>query len=284
MGAVVLMGLVACFTLQVSGCTAAGYGIGSLIDARTATRLHPGEAYQLELLENGSPVRLVLRDSTVVRGTYAGLVERAPEEFARIYERWRDALPPNARPGPLGEETTVDRDGGRPLQSPLAGFDYDGVRLQWNNPNRRLPIPWSRVERLASASDTISGSQLRQSLKADSLPLLVQLRFKQADGTMRILDAKDVAIVEVGSPKRGRQIGTIVGITADAIVVVAVIIARRPPSRPRDECAQPPNSYPPLFSGTEPMLGDSAGLLPASRSDSARFYPRTAQAMGQPGP
>ena len=220
-----LAAMVGSLSLQFTGCTAIGYGVGAFIDSRGSHRLRQVEARKRFALENGVRVRLVLRDGSDVRGRYAGLVRVAAASYADRYEAWRagqgDAAPR------IGEEVRIERANGHVRRAEFAGFDNAGVSVRGGNPNRPPVVAWEELAALTSPRGTLTGDELRVARDAGALPLAVMLAVRTPDGARRLVDPQDVAGVDATPPQHAAIYGATLGLTADIVVLIVTI---RPPT------------------------------------------------------
>ena len=235
-----LCAMVGALAVHISSCTAIGFGIGALVDARSATRLRAAEVHQIVRVERGTVVRLLLSDSTVVRGRYVGPVERDGAGYTRRYEAWRAGLADSSAPA-LGARIVIERTRGRVREGTFEGFDQAGVRIRTRNPNLPPSVPWAEIARVHSAAGTVPGDRLRLAFVQDRLPLAIQMGVRESSGGIRTFDLADIVGLEVARAKHGRMIGTAIGFAADAAVVVAVASATSSSS----ECG----SFDPQYTG-----------------------------------
>lgn len=218
--ALVLVLGVGSLTVQFTGCTAIGYGLGRFVDSRQKTRYRPADPARRFRIESGTEVRLRLRDSTIVQGVYTGVVSRPSGAYAVAYEAWR-AGQPEATPR-LGERVSIDRTHGRTRSAVFAGFDDTGIRLDDPNPNRTPLVKWQDIRAARTGRGELPVAAWQASVRDGTLPLSVQLAIRQRGGAMRSVDAYDVAQLEVGVPKHGVVVGTVLGVAADATVIVGI--------------------------------------------------------------
>lgn len=222
-------------TVQFTGCTILGMAVGAHEDARAPRRYHPIERSRLRRVDPGSAVRLRLTDSTVVWGTYQGVVNEPGPSYPAAYDAWRTNEP--APTIALGAHVTIGRVHGRAGVGAFAGFDEVGVRYA-GDAGAAKSVPWRNVARVVADSVDAPVARWRAAFADGTLPLAVQLSVQEPDGHVRTVDFGDVR--EVAVPARGYGVleGAVVGLVMDAIVIHAVT---RPQKQP--DCGSVNPSY-----------------------------------------
>jgi len=216
----------------LSGCTLIGYGIGSAIDASGKRTLAP-QAFAPENAgrhtpEQGSKIKLILRDGEVVEGKYVG-VERLPAaEYWRVYADARARFQlESALPEP-GDSVTLALVTGRVLEGEFLGFE--GQR--WIHFRRETPwrVAAADVVEMRYAHDrSASGQTLDRLMSSGAVPTMSAVALEVTMGRYgtrrterRLIPLDSVASVTY-KPTSNRSMFALVGLAADAVLVVGAI-------------------------------------------------------------
>ncbi len=232
--------------VPTSGCSLIGLAGGAVIDAsRPATVLTPtGKLYAFR---RGDPLVLRLRDSSVVTGRYAGYERIDATAYRSRFAAFRAAHPGPALPAP-GARVDVDRSGtilGGRRSGELVGFLLDAVEIRREN-GRTMTLPYRNVERVCweGGDACLSRRDIIQLRLRGELPLAQSITLDSA-GVRAEVPLDDVAFVE-GPPLRdAARKGFMLGLTADALIVVAVIAVASSYQGPFDgaDCDASPGLY-----------------------------------------
>ena len=223
-----------------SSCTAIGYAIGNAISNRHPSRVVPaGTAFVASV---GTPMALTLEDSTIVRGFYLGRARRDDAEYARALEAWHartDGAPA------LEEAITLVWKNGREESAGFEGFAYRVVCVMAGRPAAHREVAFSKLRGIRMANGrTWTTDELAALDASGELPsreaLLVGLGIPRdwksrwspghgiAEGgmpgfrdTARVA-VERVALAEVPSKGTARTVGTLVGFSADAVIVAGL--------------------------------------------------------------
>ena len=213
-------------SVEISGCSLIGFGVGSAIDATRGTRLRKGDRYQVFQLEPGSKLRIQLADGTTVAGTYRGLAAQADSNYARRYAAWCDTAALSFRPPRIGEMIRIESSGGRSFSSRapegvFLGFGPKRVHYLPRGSRSATYEPMSHLRRiLTKTSPSISRAAIDQ--LGDRLPVQSIAIVRQGPSEHRIdlLDERIVGL-EWGEAHHGfRTAGLVIGLTADATVIL----------------------------------------------------------------
>jgi hypothetical protein len=221
-GWIAIAGLGGIFAVNVNGCSLIGLGVGTAIDTRASLheQLRGGEMVRVPA---GSRVVLLLDDSTRVRGVYLGSERITDQEYRPVYGAWRANHPRAAGFPEIGESIQVT-DGGKGV---FRAFVAEGVEFQsW----RLRPVPFDRDGWLVrSDGSRLHLYDVRDLALAGELPIATALRIDTDRGERRIAVDR-VALVETPSSGRAALAGFLVGLAADAMIVIAIRDATRGPS------------------------------------------------------
>jgi hypothetical protein len=215
-------------SLEISGCSLIGYGIGSAIDAGRVGRTRPGDRSLILKLEPGSKLMIRRADGSTVAGTYHGLLETPDSDYAKGYAAWRDTATLAFRPPQIGEPIRIVRKesnsmAGKTVRATFLGFGPKRVHYRPRG-KKTYSLPFARIGRIVDSSgNSISRTDLEQA--SERLPVQMIAMVQSRNGGERQLDLLDDRIVEFRfAVKRHtfRTTGLVVGALADATLILAV--------------------------------------------------------------
>jgi hypothetical protein len=216
-------------SVQLTGCSLVGFGVGSAIDAGRPVTLRPLDRTRIFGVLPGAKLVVHRTDGTTVEGVYRGLAVEPDPRYRLRYEAWRDTANPGFRPPRVGE--TIRVHGHHPSsmtsgsgKATFLGFGPRRIHIQWA---RDSQAGFVSFERLLGITDSSGRKiELKQIESAgDRLPVQAIARIHGHDHEYQV-DLLDGGVDSVlfGGPSRGFQTaGLIVGVTVDVIVVLAAV-------------------------------------------------------------
>ena len=207
----------------LSGCSLIGFGTGALIDGgkQDTENLNTGEAMKLD---KGDELRIVLVDSTTVKGTYNGVTLCDSETYAKQYTDFLKSRHADDTPFPaLGDTLLLDTKTSESSNRLLfRGFRPGLVRLQYTGSPFYTNIPFSQFTALENRDSVkLEAGMLERMDNAGQLPNDVSLVVQTNGDTMRV-PLNDIDHCEKAVSKNARWIGLGVGLAADVAAVVAI--------------------------------------------------------------
>ena len=252
----------------MSGCSLIGLAGGSILDARK-----PASSFvptgRMHAFRAGDSLGLVLRDSTVVTGRYAGFSRfdhtAYRERFARALTETRaPALP---RPGDPVQVIRTRPGLSGPASGEFLAFLAMTIELRERH-GRTLEVPFSEVRELRwnERRSRLTRDDLARLRLEGKLPLASIILVETDSGAVALpLDG----VAWVGGPTlrdAGRR-GFILGLAADAMIVVAMY-AMAAGQRGVFESSSGCEASPGLYSaGLEGRMEQAAAQVVAGRED-----------------
>ncbi|HYM80123.1 MAG TPA: hypothetical protein VEY91_01780 [Candidatus Limnocylindria bacterium] len=260
-------------SVHVSGCSLAGYGVGSVIDNARAVKLRPGERTQVFRLDPGARLAVHLADGTVVAGTYRGLLREPEPAYRQRYGAWRDTAAMSFRPPRIGEPVTINSRETRLLRArqhgTFLGFGPVSVHFLPRGKRTASSVPIRSLSWIADSSGArISGSAISEA--GDRVPVQA-VALIERDRALHRVDLLDdgITAIELGGPNRGfRNAGLLVGFAVDA----AILVTAAANTRSSQTSCEPTYTGTPYYARAIPVraASDSIYLLPLARAAVAR--------------
>ena len=206
----------AVFTLHVSGCTVLGTLTGAIIDSGRKDRT-PRSVVKIH---SGSSVKLLLRNGSVLRGSFGGRQEMSPEAYAIAWSAWRDtAARGTFFPAP-GDTVLLTRKDGTTCSGRLAAYEIDAIVVATQGGHCVVAV--DALGSLAMPGGRrIEREVLRTATRHAAIPLTTVIRLNTKAGTVEV-PLHDVRGVEGPAPAGGKVIGFVVGLGVDVAFVAAI--------------------------------------------------------------
>jgi hypothetical protein len=222
-----------------TACSVVGWGIGTALTRHSPPRVVPaGEAFELR---PGTRMGVRLTDSTAMRGTFTGRIRLEQPVYAARFRAWR------AQTGialALGEGVEVTFRDRRSVRARFAGFAHRAVLLARSDGNGFDEVRESAVEWFGFG-DSVgwTGDQLAEADSRGALPTIEAILFRRAPATAGDdwyntgqsmwtqaerhtpgsipIPWDDLEAIEIEGPRHVRTALFLVGLAADAAIVVA---------------------------------------------------------------
>lgn len=221
----------------LTGCTAIGLAVGGhsdrAADRRRAARYETANRDRLSELSLGTPVTLVLDDSTRVSGRYWGGRSAPDSTYEKRYGVWRNSFPDSLRPPALGEEITLHLHE-RLRTGIFRGFNYGHLLLEAGGDT--IAVTLDDIVQLTDIASRPSPLKVfSEEVVAGRFPAVPRnpsfAQFEiRAAGVSRMVEFDRVAYVaysesDTGKHHRGRVMGFLLGFTVDLAVAAVVLIS-----------------------------------------------------------
>ncbi len=203
------------------GCCLIGLGIGSISDAHKPAVITTPSS-QIQSVEPGKNVDMVLRDGTVLKGKYEGVQSVPEEEYATRYEETcAQNISLNALPR-LGERVRVSFVGNNPpgvVECEFSGFDLGLIMVKAGKKNAVHGVSTKRY----STFENSEGKPI--DLKAvDALMLEGKIPYMSAavmriGSDKRVISVDQISVVQTPNKRRGKLNGFLGGAFIDAVVI-----------------------------------------------------------------
>jgi hypothetical protein len=265
-------------SVALSGCTAVGFGVGTLVDHKRPPKAKPVARSEVDTLVVGEAIELQLWDGTRLSGKYQGLQWERADAYAPRYEAARAKLAPDAAVPALGPGARVVVTSGGTATGEFLGLGAGVVRFVERG--AEVSIRLDRVLTLADAAGrSVSGAALAELVAARRLPTLAALTIEGKAGN-RAVDYADVAgVSRLQRSNSGKLVGTLLGLAVD-VAAVAILASDDSWDNSDSSClnsSQPCASCPLFYSfdgsryvlDAEPLGG--AIFAAAQRTDVARL-------------
>jgi hypothetical protein len=217
--------------LNLSGCTAIGFGIGSEID-NNKPDYGPVNEGKLDEVGHGRKIVVELNDSTRVLGKFVGLVKDTGDDYRQRYSRIRAELAQNIYLPPIGDTVDFRYASGSSLKGIFEGFDqkfpcspcstYVSIR-PWSDEGltrEKLQfLPYLR-KALGDSAETVGICRL---IREGKIPLMSRITIVNAD-KLENYSLEKVKKVQLKNGKSAKWIGLGLGLAID-ISLAALFIA-----------------------------------------------------------
>jgi hypothetical protein len=219
---VAAIGLSLAISVHTTGCSLIGLTGGAIIDARTPrNRLVP--TGKIHAFSRGDSLRLYLADSSEVAGRYVGSERmsdsRYRDRFARMQERSGAADLPT--PGATVQviQPGMGLVGGG--SSELLAFLHDGIEVSDRRGRVRV-VPFRKIHEIHWDGKRLKHKDLAALRLAGAVPLPEQM-ILEADTGAVVVPLDDIEMVWGPSLRGAARRGFVLGLAADAVVVVTVV-------------------------------------------------------------
>jgi hypothetical protein len=202
----------------LAGCSLIGYGIGSKIDASNR-KLVAVDGWNLERVEAGAQIHVLLRSGGEVAGAFEG-VDYSAAEYSARYDAWRGGHADFAALEVGGGVEIVDV-GGKELSGTFVAFDDSSLVVVRGDTGTVDRISYRKIDRIsAPGGATWAGARLAELASQGRLPLRSCLVMENRPRVpMEQIDR--VEMLRAGS--KARVVGFLVGAAVDAVLVAALI-------------------------------------------------------------
>ena len=218
-----IAGLGAIFSIHLTGCSLAGLGVGAVVDQVRATRYDAKSTQYLYAISRHTPIELLLRDSSRVAGRFEGWSDVEDSTYAAQYESWRAAFAGAAWPPALGARIRVLTRSGERREGPFRGFGFRSVSLGMRREATREFL-FGELDSLVVIGQTArSAESLSATWVSGQTPVRTRLRVGHPGHRIEQVAPDSVESVSVAAPKHGKIVGLLAGVTADALIVTALV-------------------------------------------------------------
>jgi hypothetical protein len=211
--------LIMVWVWQFCGCSAIGLGIGALSDSKKPNQV-PG--WEVEKVQPGKTVTLVLRDSSQIKGKFIGLEKLQDQEYAETYNQIRELKPDGVVLPKLDDTVSITTEAGKKFEGEFFGFDegYIPVRIIGRNITNQISI--NNIKRIEQREgNAISKTMIEKLLTDGRIPSRSMIVMKNELGKTR---TKIEKISQIQNPvkKNGKWIGLGIGAAIDAAVLIVL--------------------------------------------------------------
>jgi hypothetical protein len=240
--------------LQLDGCSVIGLTAGAISDAsKPDTITVPG--WEMELIEAGRPIKVILKDRNWIEGAFAGIVRVPEEEYAKRYDAFRKEKKGELLLPELGEKIFITLESGAEGEREFLGFDYyyptakeEAKAISTSGiPNHVVYtksigdtatgiVTVSGIHRITDQNgNELKGEDLRVLISEGHIPLSSAIAVKNLADTTRVA-MDQVYQIDVKAKKTGAKTGFIAGACIDLIVIaIAASSGDSEPKRTSDE-------------------------------------------------
>jgi hypothetical protein len=222
-----VLSVILLFVFQLQGCTVGGYTIGKMIDSsKPDTTFVAGS--QLESLKAGKEVKIMLIDGSQVTGKYLGFDQVSREQYAELYESFRQQNLDAASLPALETNMEITLKSGIKGERQLWDFDrnpdlgtFISVKMVGDTTSGIVQI--SEVDRVIDANgNTTEGEILRKLASENQIPLIQAITVKDNSGTQQI-PVHSVHQIAVKNKKIARWVGLGLGAGIDVAAIAIAI-------------------------------------------------------------
>ena len=215
-------------SFQIMGCCLIGAGIGAASDASKPDEEAVVPLSNIAALERGDSISVTRRDSSALKGKYAGVDTASTLEYAEWYKQRMDSSTSAMFMPSVGDNLTIVTGGTRHNegQARLIGFDPGVIRVQVNG------IPKPAQVRLDTGYKSyiyfgqgkgLAGETLQQYMNAGEIPFMSRALIARDRDTIRI-PFDQISQIHQKVSKSGALNGFIYGAAIDVVVVVIAAV------------------------------------------------------------
>lgn len=210
----------------LGGCTLVGYSAGAVVDAGNRRLLVPDS---LPVLQPGAQIKVKLRDSTEMAGTYRGIEPLPADEYAERYTRYRAEVMPRVSLPALNDTVLVALVSGEDRRGKFLGFDPGGVVVESTDATVTVSL-WAVAQLSAANGPTIDGEILPLLVAPGATPFrsALSLELPRRRGTRKQKPSQRIALDQIVTvevrPTGARLAGAAGGVIIDVAVLVALAV------------------------------------------------------------
>lgn len=208
---------------SLGGCTLMGYTTGAVMDAGNKRVIAPDS---LPVLQPGAQIKVKLRDSTEMAGTYRGIEPLPADEYAERYTRYRAEVMPRVSLPALNDTVVVALVSGEDRRGRFLGFDPGAVVVESTDATVIVSL-WAVAQLSAASGSTIDGEILALLSEQSTTPLrsALSLELPKRRRTRKQEPSRRIALDQIATIEVRPTSARLTGAAGGAIIDVAVLIA-----------------------------------------------------------
>jgi len=218
------------FSVQWTGCSLIGLGLGTVVDEMQPMRMTRATQTRLFVVLPGARLAVYRSDGTVLRGTYRGMVADVDSAYALRYSEWCDTAHARFHAPHIGESVHISSSGERSIAEPsgkatFLGFGPGSVHVRWPRSSEPTTVKLDRQHRLQDATGSEFTLEYAQQAR-EPMPVQAIARII-SEGTEHHLDlyAAGIDSIAYGGPNTEyRRAGLVCGVLVDALILGVVAV------------------------------------------------------------
>jgi len=213
------------FSVQNTGCSLIGLGVGAIVDSNQQDRrlVGTGEVFRVT---PGTLLQLSMRDGSTIRGRYLGTGPASREEWEKRYAAVRaTVLPEGPLPAP-GDSIKVRLGRLRSLLGTFRSFGFESLELLPLGASEPVDVALGDVDQIVTGPGptprTLASESIVRALSDGHLPCLTAVLIETATDTARVAMDR-IAMLSVPNARHAARDGFVIGLVADVMVVAVVV-------------------------------------------------------------
>jgi hypothetical protein len=205
--------------LQWCGCSVIGLGIGAASDSKKPSQI---QGWEVEKVDPGKTVTLVLRDSSRIKGKFIGLERLQDQEYAETYDQARELKPDGVVLPKLDDTVSITTKTEKKFEGEFFGFDHGYILLRIVGRNMTNQVSMNNIKSIEQKNGNAIGQTMIEKLLSDGrIPSSSVIVMKNELGKMRT-NIEKVPLIRDPVRKNGKWIGLGIGVAIDAVVLVVL--------------------------------------------------------------
>jgi hypothetical protein len=215
-----IMLFILCIALLFCRCSVILFGVGAAYD-ELKTDSYTVDKSDVFTITKGAPVRVILTNGRMVRGTYRGLIKLGDEEYSQLYRRCMMDSPYGSMMPVTGDTVTFRLHSGKEDVSVFSGFDIGYMLLKSLHEESQEKVPLRVLESIVDKSgETVSCDSIRILAEHGFIPYIRAMEIDvDEEPTLVFLHEVDEAHYSLTSGQRhsGKKTGAIIGLAVDIV-------------------------------------------------------------------
>lgn len=211
-------------SIQFSGCSLIGFGIGAAVDGGRPDE-YIFSAAGVDSIKPGSSIEVLRKDSNIVSGEFVRVGFAPSEEYAMKYTQFTNSLPIGMNMPGLGDSILITKHGAsgrKTLAGTLLGFDTGVLHVQFPGWNEPASVFVEAIDTIRDNNSTImEGDVLRRLMSTGQVPFQSAIIVASEAGTQAIL-LDEVLRIRQPVSHSARWSGLAIGAVADVVLIIGI--------------------------------------------------------------
>ncbi len=209
-------------SFEFSGCSLIGLGIGAIKDGHEPDNTTATNS-QLWFVQPGQNVSMVLRDGTVLKGSYGGIQPVPKDDYGRKYEETCAQNYGSIALPRLGEKVIfAGNDPTDQYECEFAGFDLGLIMIKNIEKNTISGVSTKRYPTFKNSQGNLIDVKALDAMMLEGKIPFVSGAVMKIGSNQKVIPVEQISEVRIPNKKHGKLIGFLIGAGIDAVVIYAI--------------------------------------------------------------